>query len=273
MSIIRKVIDGVEFYTDEMTGESGMSQSGIARLCDVDEGSVRNILKNLARNRALSECLKLFVGKDFSLGTASGALQNAKIVRDEVCAAIVEYFAFEAEKVADRTRYRSQFAYRKFATKGVRAWIQEITGWESKRRERVVKAVVSDSHMPWKKKFEDDFFEEAYRVTGWQSPSIGHPPCMAQFINEAIYNYFPEGTQDRLNAVNPRVNGRRKRKHHQHLTPNLGTPILDSQKTAVMAVMRLSPSNNRAQFRQNMHKALGRVIQIELPFMEDDQVS
>ena len=273
MSIIKKVEDGIEFYSEELTGESGMSQSGIARLCDVDEGSVRNILKNLARNRALSECLKPFAGKDFSLGTASGALQNAKIVRDEVCAAIIEYFAFEAEKVTDKTRCQSQFAYRKFAAKGVRAWIQEITGWQSKRKERIVRAIVSESHTPWRKRFDDEFFDEAYRVTGWQPPTSGHPPCMAQFINETIYSYFPDGTQQRLNVVNPRENGRRKRKQHQHLTAELGTPILESQKAAVFAVMRLSPSNNRDRFRQNMQKALSGTVQIELPFMDDDQVS
>jgi phage anti-repressor protein len=142
-----------------------------------------------------------------------------------------------------------------------------------RNKQRVVRAIVSEEHITWKKRFEDVFFEEAYRVTGWQPPETGHPPCMAQFINETIYDYFPDGTRDRLNTVNPRVGGRRKRKQHQHLTPTLGAPLLESQKTAVIAVMRLSPANNRQKFRQNMNTALGTVIQIELPFMNEDQAS
>lgn len=143
-----------------------------------------------------------------------------------------------------------------------------------RNKERVVRAIVGDEHNTWKKRFEDAFFQEAYRVTGWQPPSNGHLPCMAQFINEAVYDHFPDGTRDRLNAVNPRVGGKRKRKQHQHLTTTLGIPLLESQTTAAIAVMRLSPPNNRKQFRQNMHKALGKSVQIELPFMDDfDQVS
>lgn len=270
--IIKYTQDSVEFYTILRTGESGMSQSGLAKICAVDEGSVRYLLKNLVRNRALSKCLEPFKGKDYLLGTASGELKNAKVIRDEVCAAVIEYFAFDAD-VKDISQEQSLFAYRKFASKGVRLWIQEITGWGNQRKERIVRAVVSDAHLPWRKRFEDDFFDEAYRVTGWKPSLSGHLPCMAQFINETIYSYFPDGTQERLNAVNPRENGRRKRKQHQHLTAELGSPVLDSQKAAVFAVMRLSPSNNRDRFRQNMQKALSNTIQIELPFMEDDQAS
>lgn len=267
MGIIKKEIDGVEFYTEELTGESGMSESGLARLCDVSQQSINDLLQELATGKCRSDCLKPFSHKDLWL--QGKAPDNAKVVKDEVCAAVIEHYAFEARKKTEK----ALFAYRKFAAKGVRIWIQEITGWETKRKERIVRAIVSDSHTTWRKRFDDEFFNEAYRVTGWQPPSSGHPPCMAQFINETIYSYFPDGTQQRLNIVNPRENGRRKRKQHQHLTSELGSPILESQKAAVYAVMRLSPSNNRERFRQNMQKALSTTVQIELPFMEDDEVS
>lgn len=56
------------------------------------------------------------------------------------------------------------------------------------RKERVLKAVINESHTIWEKRFEDDFFEEAYRITGWKKPKKGHPPCMGQLINETIYS-------------------------------------------------------------------------------------
>lgn len=138
------------------------------------------------------------------------------------------------------------------------------------QKQRVVRAVVQGQADPWEKRYEDEFFDEAYRITGWKRSSKGHAPCMGTFINKTVYDYFPEGVPERLRQVNPKnEKGRRSRKHHQHLTPTLGLPVLATQKAATIAVMRLSPSNNLKRFEENMTKACGSQIQIELPFMED----
>jgi phage anti-repressor protein len=140
-------------------------------------------------------------------------------------------------------------------------------------RERVLKAVVNPKATTWRPRYEKDFFDEAYRVTGWQRPNSGHPPCMGNFINETVYNYFPEGTPDELRKVNPRnSSGGRSRKHHQHLSTSLGLPILSYQQGMVMAAMRLSPDANPKRFRQNLHKACGGSYQIELPLDELDEL-
>lgn len=139
-------------------------------------------------------------------------------------------------------------------------------------KDRVIKLLVCDAHTTWQPRFKEEFFDEAYRVTGYKRSIKGHPSCMGGFIKNNVYMYFPEGTLDKLEQVNPSEKGRRKRKHHQHLQ-DFGLSILDSQKTAALAVMRLSPDNNPKKFHQNMEKALGRTIQIELPFLEDLQAS
>jgi phage anti-repressor protein len=135
-------------------------------------------------------------------------------------------------------------------------------------RNRIVKAVVSDCHIVWQKRFEDQFFEEAYRITGWSQPHKGHPPCMGTLIKNTVYGYFPDGVTDELNRVNPRKKYGRSRKHHQHLK-EIGMGLLDSQKAAVYAVMRLSPDNDYSQFKHNLKRALGNSIQLELPFIEN----
>jgi phage anti-repressor protein len=133
-------------------------------------------------------------------------------------------------------------------------------------KDRVVKAVVEEEHLVWQKRFEDEFFEEAYRITGWQRTLKGHPSCMGRFINDNVYDLFPNGVNDRLKEVNPKsLSGNRSRKHHQHLTQNLGLPLLDYQKGVTIAVMRLSPPSSTKKFKQNMQKACGKFIQIELP--------
>ena len=142
---------------------------------------------------------------------------------------------------------------------------------EDKRvhRERVINAVVDEQHTPWRKRFEDEFFDEAYRITGQDRPEKGHPGWMGTFINQNVYDLFPEGVPDRLREVNPSIHGRRKRKHHQHLTRNLGCNLLDYQKGVTIAVMRLSPAGSPQRFRQNMQRACGTSIQVELPFMDE----
>jgi phage anti-repressor protein len=140
-------------------------------------------------------------------------------------------------------------------------------------RERVVNIVVDGQPTTWEKRFQDDFFEEAYRITGWQKTSKGHPSCMGHFINNNVYNLFPEGVVEKLKEVNPlNSSGSRSRKHHQHLTQDIGLPLLDYQKGVTIAVMRLSPSGSTKKFKQNMKKACGTVLQVEMPFMEEFEV-
>jgi phage anti-repressor protein len=141
---------------------------------------------------------------------------------------------------------------------------QRLQKEQESKRDRVLQAVVSKDATAWRKRFEDVFFDEAYRITGWKRTVTGHPPCMGKFVNENVYDRFPEGTTRRLQHVNPKVNGRRKNKHHQHLTSDVGSPLLAYQKGMTIAVMRLSPSQNSRQFKANMQKACGDHIQLEL---------
>jgi hypothetical protein len=47
MNITRVERDGVEFFTIDATGESGMSESGLARLCSVDRKSVSKFIRDM----------------------------------------------------------------------------------------------------------------------------------------------------------------------------------------------------------------------------------
>lgn len=142
-------------------------------------------------------------------------------------------------------------------------------------KEQFLQNYVSDEARTWKKHFEDDFFDDVYRVTGWRKPIKGHPPCMGKFINETVYKRFPMGVLDRLEQVNPKnTNGKRSRKHHQHLTDSPGLLHLGYQQAIVSTVLRLSPTGDPKRFKQNMEKACGKIVQFELPFLDDlDQAS
>lgn len=129
MNITRIERDGVEFFTLHSTGTSGMSESGLARLCGVKKQSVNDLLQLIASGNSTSKCLQSLSDKDlkcqFSL--PNRGLGVVSFIKADVCAAVIEYYAFESR----RKTPEALFAYRKFAASGITAWIHTITGWQN----------------------------------------------------------------------------------------------------------------------------------------------
>lgn len=124
MSFTRVEQDGLEFYTLKANGASGMSIAALARLCGVEHNSIRDLLKRIHGNSTKSEWLKPFVG--LSLDLATNLPGKAKIIRADVCFAIICYYAFESRKKPLEAKY----AFGKFGPMGIEGWIQKITGWK-----------------------------------------------------------------------------------------------------------------------------------------------
>jgi hypothetical protein len=131
MNITRVERDGVEFFTIDETGESGMSESGLGRLCGVAASSVHRFVSNSAVRWDHEKTLDPRFRKTINLcatnreNLSSIQKTNPKILSATVCARTIEYFAFDAKSKTDE----ALFAYRKFAIKGMNAWIQEATHW------------------------------------------------------------------------------------------------------------------------------------------------
>jgi hypothetical protein len=132
MTITRVVQDGVEFFTITETGESGISESGVARLCNVSQQAISKLLDRLVTTKRPPESLKAFAGKDLRLQLkldkrVGKAYTRLAWLSSEAAAAIIEYYAWESPRKTEEALY----SYRKFATKGIEAWIQGITGWKN----------------------------------------------------------------------------------------------------------------------------------------------
>ncbi|MGB5928182.1 MAG: hypothetical protein WBH03_08395 [Cyclobacteriaceae bacterium] len=142
MEIIRKEEDGVEFYTVELTGQSGMSQSGLAILSGVTQQALSG-LENTLTSRVPSETLKPFVGESLTLTsddvtwTISGKpVGNLKIYKSSYCAAVLMHYADPERKlvnITDQQRAVATYSLLKFAKDGINDWIQDITGWKHYR--------------------------------------------------------------------------------------------------------------------------------------------
>lgn len=147
--ITRTEQDGIEFYTIAATGESGMSQSGLAILAGMSQQAISDVEKTLTgkssskspepspgngktlTGKAPSESLKPWMGKALTLvrddenliinGVPAG---NLTIYHADFCAAVIQHYAFKGNKVA-------QHSLSKFTAMGISTWIQGITQWDS----------------------------------------------------------------------------------------------------------------------------------------------
>jgi hypothetical protein len=132
MDIIRKEEGGLEFYTVAITGQSGMSQSGLAVLAGVDDSTLSRMADTLLQ-KAPSKPLEPFVGKPLTLliddPVIDGKRQgNLKIYKASYCAAVLKHYS-KIEEDTKKEHRPATYSLVKFAEKGIDAWIQDITGW------------------------------------------------------------------------------------------------------------------------------------------------
>jgi hypothetical protein len=138
MNITRVERDGVEFFTIDETGESGMSETGLGQICGVSRQAVSLVLRDLIASKTDQNQLEPLQNKEIWLQAKGlpviekSKIRNLKIVRAEVCAQVVKHYAFHARHKTPE----AMFALEKFASLGITAWIQEVTHWHGNPRPR-----------------------------------------------------------------------------------------------------------------------------------------
>ena len=131
MTITRVIRDGVEFFTIDATGESGMSEIGLARLCGVARQSISQILSDMVAGKTDKNRPEPLQRKDLWLqarGVTSiekSKISNLSVICAGVCAKVVKYYAFDSRHKTET----ALFAYQSFAELGINTWIQQVTEW------------------------------------------------------------------------------------------------------------------------------------------------
>ena len=166
---------------------------------------------------------------------------------------------------------RAEILMRGLAQVGITALIDEATGYQEVRDRdelhRILEAYMAKELLPWAKRFPDGFYEQLFRLKGWQyrPPSVKRPKYVGKLTNELIYEQLPNGVLDELRSRNPVTpKGWRSHKHFQFLTEDIGNPHLEKQVASVTTLMRASP--NWATFERLFRRAFG--IQGEFYFEE-----
>ena len=139
---------------------------------------------------------------------------------------------------------------RGLARVGIIALIDESTGYQEVRDRLALQAILDrflrKELADWAKRFPDEFYRHIFRLRGWDWANLNtskRPSAVANYTNDIVYERLAPGILEELQARNPRdERGRRKAKHHQWLTEDVGHPALAQHLHMVIALMRASSS-------------------------------
>ncbi|OPH83175.1 P63C domain-containing protein [Nitrobacter vulgaris] len=151
---------------------------------------------------------------------------------------------------------------------GIIALVDEATGYQRYREEqalqKILDAYILPEHRPWMKAVPVEFFQEMFRVFGWQHKAGNRGPRYAgKLVRNLIYRHLPKPVLPKLDEMNPSLpNYQRKYRHHQLLTEGFGLEHFRSQMSGVMALLRAS--NNRNEFNRLYLRAYGGQLDLDL---------
>lgn len=167
---------------------------------------------------------------------------------------------------------------RALAQVAIIALVDEATGYQADRDrdelQKLLSVYLSSERLKWVSRFPNEFFEHVFRLRGWHKPLDPNkrPRAMGIIINKIVYDQLPEGVIDELQKRNPVDfdTKRRKWKHHQFLSEDIGQPDLRGHILQLLALMRISDSwdDFYRHFLRAFHADNG--VQQELDFDEDD---
>lgn len=167
---------------------------------------------------------------------------------------------------------------RGFAKVGIIALVDEATGYQHDREndelQKILKAYISEELLPWQKKFPDIYYQELFRLNGWDYTVSGikkRPSCIGKWTNTIIYEQLPQDVLKTLKERTPKSeSGNRLHRFHQLLTLDVGDPNLNAQIQQVLALFKIS--DTMEEFWQHFDKLKDRNSgQMHLPFKFDEK--
>jgi len=142
---------------------------------------------------------------------------------------------------------RAEILMRGLAHIGVVALVDEATGYQEVRDRQALQAILDQflrkELAAWAKRFPDEFYKEIFRLRGWKWSTLKRPGIVAAYTKDLVYARLAPGVLEELEIRNPLLEkGRRKAKHHQWLSEDVGHPALAQHLHAVIGLMRASGS-------------------------------
>ena len=171
---------------------------------------------------------------------------NAEMLVD-ICEGMLEARKQGILKTARQSIIAAQceLIMRGLAKTGIVALIDEATGYQKLRPADGLRTyfdqVLRKDLAVWLKRFPDEFYENIYRLKGWEWPGMGKNrfSVVGKYTNDLVYGRIVPGLQDELERRNPKnKNGYRVHKHHQWLNDDAGDKLFSQQMFTILALQR-----------------------------------
>ncbi|MDI1315100.1 P63C domain-containing protein [Prosthecobacter sp.] len=133
-----------------------------------------------------------------------------------------------------------------FSIVGINALVDEATGYQVNRARdalaKILEKFIAKELRPWTRTFPLEFYEQIFRLKGWKfdPATMQGPRCLAQMTDDIVYSRLAPEVLKYLREKNPVVDGRRKHKHFQWLTGDIGHPKLLAHFEGVKMLMLTS---------------------------------
>jgi len=126
---------------------------------------------------------------------------------------------------------KAKMLMRALAYKAIEQLVDDATGFRADKDQRdiarFIQQYVAKDIRQWVRTFPRSFFEQLCKLRDIPFPEdMRLPQYFGHLINDLVYSRLAPGIMDELRRRNPPVDGRRKHKHHQLLTENVGEPRL-----------------------------------------------
>ena len=214
-------------------------------------------LKPLISDELIASTTPIF----FRLPTGGRAVGYRAELLPQVCNV---YLAARDKEILDRRQTKiaeqADMLVRGLAETGIVALVDEATGYQQIRQRDALQAFLDrflrKELAAWVKTFPDEFFSELFRLKNWQWKGTSRrPSVVGKYINDLIYDRLGPGVLSELQARNPvlETTGRRRAKHFQWLTENIGHPALAQHMYATIGFMRAA--NSWEDFKSAFYRA------------------
>lgn len=190
-------------------------------------------------------------------GVALGVAANALPLICDVWLKAREANALTRPQLA--VAHRAEILVRGLAQVGIVALVDEATGYQEVRDRMALQAIleryIRKELAAWVQCFPQEFFSELYRLKRWPwNGSSRRPGVVGHYIRDLVYERLAPGVLEELERKNPSDGkGRRKAKHHQWLSDDVGHPALAKHMFALVGFMRAE--DDWHSFRTRFYRA------------------
>jgi len=182
--------------------------------------------------------------------------------------------ALNAGGLTEIRRETAERAYKllsALANVGIISLIDEATGYQKQKDayQKILEKYIAPEIRPWVKTFDDDFYQQIYRLLGWdwaayKSTHKNHSQYVGKLTNRIIYEKLAPGILDALQELNPKdTKGNRRIRHHQNLSENYGYIRLIKHLASVTTIME---QYGDGEITQALHKIDSRYPSLTLDY-------